>query len=544
MMRFGIALDLGTSGFRAQGINLDNGEIISTVITLRHPIPGANVMDHVNFALDVGADIAHDVITMTVNKLIPSLKINPDKVERLAVCGNPLQLSLFQNLEIRDLAYAGENKLKSLGVNPPKREAAIINAESIGLNINPEAEVLIPPSVKHEVGADALAMMLKTDFLQMDGPCLVTDFGTNAEIALNVDGKIYTGSAAAGPAIEGQHIEQGMLAAPGAISDINSRDGGWLCSVLNGELMAEKGDLIDPFKGSIVEKGIMHGNAKGITGTGVVAAIAQGLREGIIVLPKIKTTDNKIHFQDGIIITEKDVVEAGKAIGAIRAGYVTLMNEAGIQMEEVKSAYMAGALGTYIDAAKAQEIGLVPPTASRLIQVGNTSLALARDLVNIPEKLDELQDFARELRAKHVMFALSETFKNIYLVELAIWTEGMPSSRYNDLLKRFKLPPIPMKKVRAKINKMVERDIPDLGKLGITILEDIGISLTSPLLDCILCKKCMEECPEDAIMVIEKDKERIAVIQSDRCNGTACRRCEIVCPRSTLKLQDMKPNLT
>lgn len=527
-----------------RGINLDNGEIISTVITLRHPIPGANVMDHVNFALDIGADIAHDVITMTVNKLIPSLKINPDKVERLAVCGNPLQLSLFQNLEIRDLAYAGENKLKSLGVNPPKREAAIINAESIGLNINPEAEVLIPPSVKHEVGADALAMMLKTDFLQMDGPCLVTDFGTNAEIALNVDGKIYTGSAAAGPAIEGQHIEQGMLAAPGAISDINSRDGGWLCSVLNGELMAEKGDLIDPFKGSIAEKGIMHGNAKGITGTGVVAAIAQGLREGIIVLPKIKTPDNKIHFQDGIIITEKDVVEAGKAIGAIRAGYVTLMNEAGIQMEEVKSAYMAGALGTYIDAAKAQEVGLVPPTASRLIQVGNTSLALARDLVNIPEKLDELQDFARELRAKHVMFALSETFKNIYLVELAIWTEGMPSSRYNDLLKRFKLPPIPMKKVRAKINKMVERDIPDLGKLGITILEDIGISLTSPLLDCILCKKCMEECPEDAIMVIEKDKERIAVIQSDRCNGTACRRCEIVCPRSTLKLQDMKLNLT
>jgi methylamine methyltransferase corrinoid protein reductive activase len=284
----------------------------------------------------------------------------------------------------------------------------------------------------------------------------------------------------------------------------------------------------------------MHGEVKGITGTGVVAAIARGLHEGIIVLPKIKTPDKKIHLQDGIIITEEDVVEAGKAMGAIRAGHMTLMNEAGIQMEEVKSTYMTGALGTYIDAAKAQQVGLVPSTATRLIQVGNTSLALACDLVITPEKLDELQDFARKLRAKHIMFATSKTFKNIYVIELSIWTEGMPFTMYNDMLKLYNLPPLPMKKVRTKIDKMVERDIPNLGKLGITVLDDIGITLTSSLSDCILCKKCMNECPEDAIRVIEKDDKRIVIIRSDRCSGTACMRCEIVCPKDTLKLREMK----
>jgi methylamine methyltransferase corrinoid protein reductive activase len=540
MKRFGIALDLGTSGFRAQGIDLENDEIISTAITLRHPIPGANVMDHVNFALDTGVDVTHKLIIMTVNRLISNLKIDLGKVERLAVCGNPFQLSLLQNMEIRDLAYAGKTKLKSLGITPPRRDATIINARSIGINIHPDGEILIPPSVKHEIGADALAMMLKTDFLEREEPCLVTDYGTNAEMALNLDGKIYTGSAAAGPALEGQQIKQGMLAAPGAISDIDSMNSSWLCSVLNEELIAERGDLIDPFTGSINEKGIMHGNVKGITGTGVVAAIAQGLREGVVVPPKIKTPDNKIHLQDGIVITEEDVVEAGKAMGAIRAGHLTLMYEAGIQIEEVKSAYMAGALGTYVDARKAQEVGLVPSLSTRLIQVGNTSLALARDLVTIPDNLDELQDFANKLRAKHVMFAISKTFKNIYIVELSLWTEGMPFNMYNEMMDLYNLPPLPMKKIRARVNKIVDRDIPNLGKCGITVLEDIGINLHSRLSDCILCKKCMKECPEDAIIIKERDNNRIAIIRSDRCSGTACRRCEITCPKNTLKLKDME----
>ena len=32
----------------------------------------------------------------------------------LAVCGNPFQLSLFQKIEIRDLAYAGKRMLETL----------------------------------------------------------------------------------------------------------------------------------------------------------------------------------------------------------------------------------------------------------------------------------------------------------------------------------------------------------------------------------------------------------------------------------------------
>ena len=59
-MKCGVAIDLGTSGYRAQKIDLDTEEIRRTVITLRNPLPGANVMDHMDFAIHYGQDLAHD----------------------------------------------------------------------------------------------------------------------------------------------------------------------------------------------------------------------------------------------------------------------------------------------------------------------------------------------------------------------------------------------------------------------------------------------------------------------------------------------------
>ncbi|MGN1046472.1 MAG: ASKHA domain-containing protein, partial [Candidatus Cryptobacteroides sp.] len=215
-MSYGIALDLGTSGFRCQAIDIETKKTIATAVTERHPIPGMNVIDHVNFAMKSGEDVANGLMIGAINNLFKELAIDLSKVTDVAVCGNPFQLSLFQNIEIRDLAYAGKNMVKSLGVVSPPRLGDIVSAESIGLVGMPDAKVYIPPAVTHEIGADAIAMMLMTDILDEKEPCIVVDYGTNAEMALVKDGNVYTGSAAAGPAMEGQEIERGMLAAPGA----------------------------------------------------------------------------------------------------------------------------------------------------------------------------------------------------------------------------------------------------------------------------------------------------------------------------------------
>ncbi|MDQ1276095.1 MAG: [Co(II) methylated amine-specific corrinoid protein] reductase, partial [Euryarchaeota archaeon] len=212
---YGIALDLGTSGFRTQLIDLETNNTLKTVITMGHPLPGGNVMDHLDFAITTGEDVAHGVIIETIRRMFLKFDADLSKVERLAVCGNPIQLSLFQNIEIRDLAYAGENKQKMLGVQNVKRDARVFPAsELFGDDFLHGCEIIVPPAIKHEIGADALAMMLETDFLIQNEPALVTDYGTNAEMALKVGDRIITASAAAGPAIEGQGISSGMLASP------------------------------------------------------------------------------------------------------------------------------------------------------------------------------------------------------------------------------------------------------------------------------------------------------------------------------------------
>jgi methylamine methyltransferase corrinoid activation protein len=84
-MGFGIALDLGTSGYRSQVIDLSRkGKIVSTNITMRHPLPGANIMDHLHFWLENGSEVGHRIINDTVDKMI-ELHGTDRPIERIAV---------------------------------------------------------------------------------------------------------------------------------------------------------------------------------------------------------------------------------------------------------------------------------------------------------------------------------------------------------------------------------------------------------------------------------------------------------------------------
>ena len=539
MTEYSIALDIGTSGFRAQAIKRENNEVVSTAITTRHPVPGANVIDHVNFAMDAGPDVCNRLIIDTINNLLPLLQIDLECVTKMAVCGNPFQLSLFQNIEIRDLAYAGKNRLEELKIIPPKRDGEIVQASDLGLANMKNASVVIPPAVSHEIGADAIAMMLMTDALEQDEPCMVIDYGTNAEMALIVDREIYTGSAAAGPALEGQQIEMGMLAAPGTLSEVNLAEGGWESWVLDDEYLPVKGDVVNPNDGKIVSQGPAHGCAKGITGTGVIAALDCGISSGLVKMPKIATPDERLHLQDRISISERDVSEAGKAIGALRAGYLTLMREVDLWVEDVPIFFMSGASGLYVDAKKAQRVGMVSPGSKKIIQFGNTSLAMAREIATGKIELDKLKEFAKKLKARHCMFATSETFKNLYSIELSLWTYGMPMSSYNDMLDIYSLPHLPMEISEPQVERKMKRDIPDLGDFGMAVLENPGTLITKELIGCVRCDKCIEVCPEKALIIDESGANPTAVIRSDLCDGAACKRCELSCPSHAMSLKNM-----
>ena len=516
---YAIAVDIGTSGIRAQSYDLNTNKTISTVITLRHPLPGANVVDHLHFAMEIGLNKAHDMLINAINKVIDNLECG--NVIRLSVCGNPIQLSLFSNIEIRDLAFWGENALKSNDIKVPSRRSKIIKAKDTGLKLSPDCDILIPPAIKHEIGADALAMLYKSGALLKDEDSLIIDFGTNAEMALIVDGEIYTASAAAGPAIEGQTIEKGRLASPNSICDIEKENNYWRCRVLNSDLMVEDGDLINPINGEVIEKGEIK--AKGITGTGVIAAFSLAIDDNI-------QHSEKIYLQDDIYLTQNDITNIGKALGAFRAGELTLCESSDIDFEEIDSVYMAGASGFYVDALKSMKIGQIPPSSENIYQIGNTSLAMAHDIAIKPELLDELQEIADDITSNHIMLATSDIFEKIYSLELSVCEEGMPFSKYEEWLSKYGFQSLPQLNENPKIHKLFQRDIHDESEKPLKTI-DIQNTMKTYFDNCIYCMKCINNCPENALSLVDDEFH----LRSDLCSGMGCLRCMTNCSEKAFK---------
>ena len=531
-MRYGAAIDLGTSGYRAQKINLDTEEIQRTAITLRNPLPGANVMNHVDFAIQYGQDLAHGLSINAVKNLIQALDVERGEIERLSICGNPIHLSIFQGITIEDLAYAGERKKKKYDIQEQNRNARIIHSNEIPGLEEFDCEVVIPPAIKHEVGADALALIIKSGMLDRDEISIATDYGT---ISLKVNDLIYTGCAATGPALEGQQIKHGILASPYTISDFEFEDGALRNYVLNEKMETVPGDLVNPVTGDTLEKGNIE--ARGITGTGVIALIEKAIRYGFVEIPNVKTPDGLIHLQNGIDFSERDLKEAGKAIGAIRAGHITLCAVAGIEMSDIDTAYMAGAAGTYMDAAKAQKIGLVPYSTGKVCQLGNTSLEVAREILLSESRLWELQDIANQMSDTHIMLATTSEFRDAYILEIAYWEEGMPFKMFKKYLKKKGLPGLDDPIDNPVIERRVKRDIPVHGEEGLHILERTGTYMTM-LVECPECRKCIKVCPNDAITIDEEN--RSIIIATDLCEGVHCQKCLKTCPPDKFNWKSLK----
>jgi methylamine methyltransferase corrinoid protein reductive activase len=536
---YGVAMDLGTSGFRAHLMDLVSGKIVKTSMTTRHPLPGANITDHLDFAITVGEGVAHEIMVDAVIKLIKNLTEDTLQISKIAVCGNPIQLSLFQNSEIRDLAYAGRNMQKRLGVENVERQARIIPAVDIfGKRLDlGRCDVIVPPAVQHEVGADALAMMMETDFLSQSAPTLVTDYGTNAEMAIKVGNRIITGSAAAGPAIEGQGISCGMLAGPGAISDVNSEGKYWRLTVLDEDMAGRPSHLVDPRTGDIIEETDIR--PAGITGTGLIACLTLAMQTGLIEKPP-RLKYGKLILGEGIRISESDIKEAGKAIGAIRAAQLTLIIEAGLAYEELVNAYMTGASGTYVDPWKALYVGSCPKYTRRIVQFGNTSLSLARRILTEESKLAEVIDLAGRIKVDHLMMATSATFKNFYTCELSFWTEGMDMELYNRFLKIYKLPVLPAVFSEPQMEKCACEDTMETVAPDILMVDDIGVTLEEIAPGCIMCHQCENECPEKAISSIENGGAPVVRYSTQRCLGTACKRCVKVCPVKAIEYREIR----
>ena len=162
-------------------------------------------------------------------------------------------------------------------------------------------------------------------------------------------------------------------------------------------------------------------------------------------------------------------------------------------------------------------------------------MKMARKIIFGDIDLDYLKDFAKKLQATHCMFATSEFFKNLYGVEYSVWCSSMPMSEYNSMCEIYGIRPLPdlPDPSEVSVERFTVRDLPDTEECKVSMIRS-GTVLSGVVSGCIGCGSCTEECPERAISIKETSEGFVAEIESDRCAGTACRRCERACPERVL----------
>ena len=105
---------------------------------------------------------------------------------------------------------------------------------------------------------------------------------------------------------------------------------------------------------------------------------------------------------EDIVLTQGDLRELQLAKGAIYAGLMILLKEAGINENDLDQVLLAGAFGNYVRKESALRIGLLPQLPpDKIVAVGNAAgdgsrMALASKTVreralNLPQKVEHLE---------------------------------------------------------------------------------------------------------------------------------------------------------
>jgi uncharacterized 2Fe-2S/4Fe-4S cluster protein (DUF4445 family) len=200
------------------------------------------------------------------------------------------------------------------------------------------------------VGSDCTAAILASGMWRSRRLGLLVDAGTNGEVVLGNRDRMLVCSTAAGPAFEGATLECGSLAQPGAVRAVDVRRGKLVLSVAG------------------------RGEARSICGSGVVDAVAAGLKLGVIDCSGRVSGGHLVLGRD-LHLSQDDVRAVQLAKGAIVAAIRLLLDTWGARPADIGRLYVTGKFGAAMNPRSAMEIGLLPTVPlERVRQHGNLAL--------------------------------------------------------------------------------------------------------------------------------------------------------------------------
>jgi uncharacterized 2Fe-2S/4Fe-4S cluster protein (DUF4445 family) len=361
--KFAVAVDIGTTTVAAYLVDFKSGRVVKTASGYNPQAAfGADVVSRIGAAgTPDGLEKLHRLIIDKINDLLAELArerdISSEQILQLNLVGNSCMTHLLLKVDPSSL---GKKPFEPVFKCPVE-----VSPAELGVKLNQAGLVNILPGIGGFVGSDITAGVLACH-LKSDQTELLIDIGTNGEVVLTGKGRMLACSTAAGPAFEGTNIACGMLAQPGAITDIH---------------FAADGDAFQLTT-------IGNEDVRGICGTGLVRILAELLKKGMITEsgrfedgindPNYDPDQKRYYLAQNnfnpIYLSQADIRQFQLAKGAIRTGLELLMKRLAITPADLDTVYLAGAFGTYLNPADAIFLGLLPEVPlDRIKPVGNTA---------------------------------------------------------------------------------------------------------------------------------------------------------------------------
>jgi len=412
-LRFGLAIDIGTTTIVVYLVNLIDGKIIDIASTYNSQVRfGDDVITRIVYATERGGlAVLNSLVISDVNGLIKTLtekhRIDPYLIDSIVTSGNTTMTHLFFGVDPRYIRE--EPYIPTATLFPP------VMAGELGIEVNPRAVIYAIQGVASYVGGDITAGVLATGLDKEEELTLFIDVGTNGEIVLGNSEWLITAACSAGPCFEGSGIRHGMRATEGAIEEIS----------------------IDR-KDYDVRWGVIGiGRPIGICGSGMIDALAEMFLSGVIDQkgrireeirsPRIRRGEDGLEYviawkeetaiEKDIVLTEVDINNILRAKAAIYAGFSLLLKQVGFNFNDVSKIYIAGGFGNYIDVEKAIIIGLLPDLPpERFIFFGNTSIMGAYLCLLSKKMRREAEGIAGKMT--YIELSVSRRFMDEYLSAL------------------------------------------------------------------------------------------------------------------------------
>lgn len=367
----GMAVDLGSSTVVARLVDLPSQEIRDEISFHNPQVQiGIDILTRIHFAAQEGGleelqTLLVERLNSEIHRLVKKHNINTSSIVAISVAGNTTMTHLFLGLDPYWLCREPYIPV----INKPDQ----IRSKDLGLEINPEAPVLVFPNVGSYFGGDLIAGILASGIMNHHAPSILVDVGTNAEVVVGNCDWLMACAGAAGPALEGGVAHMGMMAGPGVIDHVR----------------------IGSHSGQFTIKTIGNNPAVGICGSGLIDLIAELFLAGMIdergkyVIRKCGDRLLEIDDINHLVIVPPEDSKTGHALtlsqpdidalmrskAAMYTILTTITNTVNVPMHEVSRFYIAGTFGSFIDPQSAITIGMLPDLPLKTyIPLGNTSL--------------------------------------------------------------------------------------------------------------------------------------------------------------------------